>query len=141
VRAHGSSGSHAPRVSQMAKELDSAGEAFRVSTTVLLLPEFLPDLVEDDAVVLIAVQRPPFQQAEPSADSRDPIASPGSSPRSARAGSAPSPGTGNAHVCRALVEAVWSYRHRPAIGYQPAPRSEGQPVEVLAHARSARRLT
>ncbi len=41
---------------------------------------------------------------------------------------------GNAHVRRVLVEAAWSYRHRPAIGVELRRRSEGQAPEVLAYA-------
>jgi transposase len=46
--------------------------------------------------------------------------------------------TGNAHVRRVLVEAAWSYRHRPAIGINLRPRSEGQPPEALAYAWAAK---
>jgi len=35
--------------------------------------------------------------------------------------------TGNAHLRRVLVEAAWSYRHRPAIGINLRRRSQGQP--------------
>ncbi|HXF57998.1 MAG TPA: transposase, partial [Actinomycetota bacterium] len=42
--------------------------------------------------------------------------------------------TGNAHLRRVLVEAAWSYRHRPAIGPELRRRTEGQPPEVLAYA-------
>jgi transposase len=45
--------------------------------------------------------------------------------------------TGNAHVRRVLVEAAWSYRHRPAVGINLRRRSEGQPLEVLAYAWAA----
>ena len=45
--------------------------------------------------------------------------------------------TGNAHIRRVLVEAAWSYRHRPAIGINLRRRSEGQPPEVLAYAWAA----
>jgi transposase len=45
--------------------------------------------------------------------------------------------TGNAHVRRVLVEAAWSYRHRPVIGINLRRRSEGQPPEVLAYAWAA----
>jgi len=45
--------------------------------------------------------------------------------------------TGNAHVRRVLVEAAWSYRHRPAIGINLRRRSEGQPPDVLAYACAA----
>jgi transposase len=39
--------------------------------------------------------------------------------------------TGNAHLRRVLVEAAWSYRHKPAIGPVMRKRSEGQPPEIL----------
>ena len=45
--------------------------------------------------------------------------------------------TGNAHLRRVLVEAAWSYRHRPAIGINLRRRSQGQPPEVLAYAWAA----
>lgn len=45
--------------------------------------------------------------------------------------------TGNAHLRRVLVEAAWSYRHRPGIGIEHRRRSEGQPPEVLAYAWAA----
>lgn len=40
---------------------------------------------------------------------------------------------GNAHVRRVLVEAAWSYRHKPTIGYALQRRQKGQPPEVIAH--------
>lgn len=45
--------------------------------------------------------------------------------------------TGNAHIRRVLVEAAWSYRHRPAVGVGLRKRSEGQPQEVLAYSWAA----
>lgn len=44
---------------------------------------------------------------------------------------------GNAHLRRVLVEAAWSYRHRPAVGVELRRRSQGQPAEVLAYAWAA----
>jgi len=41
---------------------------------------------------------------------------------------------GNAHLRWVLVEAAWSYRHRPGIGVELRKRSEGQPPEVVAYA-------
>lgn len=41
--------------------------------------------------------------------------------------------TGNAHLRRVLVEAAWSYRHRPAIGAELRRRSDGQSPEILAY--------
>jgi transposase len=45
--------------------------------------------------------------------------------------------TGNAHLRRILVEAAWSYRHRPYVGQALAQRLEGQPPEVIAYAWAA----
>ena len=45
--------------------------------------------------------------------------------------------TGNRHVRRVLVEAAWSYRHRPHVGVGLARRNEGQPHEVVAHCYNA----
>jgi transposase len=45
--------------------------------------------------------------------------------------------TGNAHLRRILVEAAWSYRHRPYIGQALAERLQGQPPEVIAYAWTA----
>jgi transposase len=45
--------------------------------------------------------------------------------------------TGNAHIRRVLVEAAWSYRHRPAVGDKLKKRLEGQPPEVVAYAWAA----
>jgi transposase len=45
--------------------------------------------------------------------------------------------TGNAHVRRVLVEAAWSYRHRPAVGVTLRRRSQDQPPEVLAYCWAA----
>jgi len=45
--------------------------------------------------------------------------------------------TGNAHLRRVLVEAAWSYRHRPAVGAHLAKRLEGQEPEVVAYAWAA----
>ncbi len=41
--------------------------------------------------------------------------------------------TGNRHVRRVLVEAAWSYRHRPYVGASLARRNQGQPHEVVDH--------
>lgn len=38
--------------------------------------------------------------------------------------------TGNAHLRRVVVEAAWSYRHRPSIGFTLRKRQEGQSEEV-----------
>jgi transposase len=38
--------------------------------------------------------------------------------------------SGNAHLRRIIVESVWSYRHRPAIGARLRKRQEGLPSEI-----------
>jgi transposase len=45
--------------------------------------------------------------------------------------------TGNAHLRRIVVEAAWSYRHRPAIGPTLRQRQAGQSAEVTAIAWKA----
>jgi len=45
--------------------------------------------------------------------------------------------TGNAHLRRVLVEAAWTYRHRPVLGPRVRRRQEGQPASVLEIARKA----
>lgn len=45
--------------------------------------------------------------------------------------------TGNAHLRRVLVEAAWSYRHKPFVRPAMAKRSEGQAPEVLAYSWQA----
>ena len=40
--------------------------------------------------------------------------------------------TGNAHLRRVLVEAAWTYRHKPYVRPAMAARSAGQPPDVLA---------
>lgn len=45
--------------------------------------------------------------------------------------------TGNAHLRRVLVEAAWSYRHKPFVRPAMAKRSEGQPPHVLAYSWQA----
>jgi transposase len=45
--------------------------------------------------------------------------------------------TGNGHVRRLLVEAAWSYRHRPALGERIRQALEGQPPAVVEYARKA----
>lgn len=45
--------------------------------------------------------------------------------------------SGNRHVRRVLVEAAWSYQHRPYVGAGLKARSQGQPPEVLAHCWAA----
>ena len=45
--------------------------------------------------------------------------------------------TGNRHARRVLVEAAWSYRHRPYVGATLARRTQGQPREVVAHCYNA----
>lgn len=47
--------------------------------------------------------------------------------------------TGNGHIRRALVQACWQYRHRPAVGVRLRKRREGQPERVLAIAEKAER--
>ena len=44
---------------------------------------------------------------------------------------------GNGHVRRALVEAAWGYRHRPAVSAHIARRRKGQPAEIIAIADRA----
>jgi transposase len=39
--------------------------------------------------------------------------------------------TGNAHLRRVLVEAAWTYRHRPALGTRLRQRQKDQPATVL----------
>jgi transposase len=45
--------------------------------------------------------------------------------------------TGNGHVRRLLVEAAWSYRHRPALGERIQAALKGQPPAVVEYARKA----
>lgn len=45
--------------------------------------------------------------------------------------------TGNSHVRRTLIEASWSYRHRPALGPKARQALANQPSEVVAIARKA----
>lgn len=45
--------------------------------------------------------------------------------------------TGNRHVRRVLVEAAWTYRHRPNVGRGLSKRHQGQPPEALAYCWSA----
>ena len=47
--------------------------------------------------------------------------------------------TGNGHIRRALVQACWQYRHRPAVGVKLRKRREGQPERVLSVAEKAER--
>jgi transposase len=50
--------------------------------------------------------------------------------------------TGNAHIRRVLVEAAWSYRHRPYVGQALAKRLQNQPPEIIAYSWAAQcRLT
>ena len=49
--------------------------------------------------------------------------------------------SGNRHVRRALVNAAWNYRHRPAVGAGLRKRRQGQPAPILALAdRAQKRL-
>ena len=45
--------------------------------------------------------------------------------------------TGNAHIRRVLVEAAWSYRHRPYVSQALAKRLENQPPEIVAYSWAA----
>jgi transposase len=45
--------------------------------------------------------------------------------------------TGNSHVRRLLVEAAWSYRHRPAFGPRLKEALRTQPTDVTAYAKKA----
>lgn len=45
--------------------------------------------------------------------------------------------TGNSHVRRILVEAAWSYRHRPAMGPRTKKALEGQPPNVTTYTKKA----
>jgi transposase len=45
--------------------------------------------------------------------------------------------TGNRHIRRVLVEAAWSYRHRPAVGRELAQRLAGCSPEVAAYSWAA----
>jgi transposase len=44
---------------------------------------------------------------------------------------------GNTHCRHVLVQAAWSYRHRPAVGAAHKKRQQGQAPEVIAHAWKA----
>jgi len=44
---------------------------------------------------------------------------------------------GNSHCRHVLVQAAWSYRHRPAISADVKRRQTGQPPGVIAHAWKA----
>ena len=49
--------------------------------------------------------------------------------------------SGNRHVRRALVNAAWHYRHRPAVGRTLRQRRQGQPAPIIALAdRAQQRL-
>ena len=41
---------------------------------------------------------------------------------------------GNSRCRHVLVQAAWSYRHRPAVGLELKKRQRGQPPEVIGHA-------
>jgi len=45
--------------------------------------------------------------------------------------------TGNAHLRRVLVEAAWTYRHRPALGRRVRQRQAEQPARVVETAWKA----
>jgi transposase len=45
--------------------------------------------------------------------------------------------TGNARCRHVVVQAAWSYRHRPALGAALRKRQAGQPADVVAHAWKA----
>ncbi len=45
--------------------------------------------------------------------------------------------TGNSRCRHVVVQAAWSYRHRPAIGRALRARQAGQPPDVVAHAWKA----
>jgi transposase len=44
---------------------------------------------------------------------------------------------GNSHCRHVLVQAAWSYRHRPQVGTHLKARQQGQPVAVITHAWKA----
>jgi len=44
---------------------------------------------------------------------------------------------GNRHCRHILVQAAWSYRHRPQVGTHLKGRQQGQPASVIAHAWKA----
>ena len=44
---------------------------------------------------------------------------------------------GNSRCRHVLVQAAWSYRHRPAVGLELKKRQRGQPPEVIGHAWKA----
>jgi transposase len=44
---------------------------------------------------------------------------------------------GNTHCRHVLVQAAWSYRHRPTVGAPLKKRQQGQPPQVIAHAWKA----
>jgi len=44
---------------------------------------------------------------------------------------------GNSHCRHVLVQATWSYRHRPAVGAPLKKRQQSQPPQVIAHAWKA----
>ncbi len=40
--------------------------------------------------------------------------------------------TGNRHIRKLLIEAAWSYRHKPAVGRDLKRRQKGQPTNILS---------
>ena len=44
---------------------------------------------------------------------------------------------GNSHCRHVLVQAAWSYRHRPQVGTHLKARQQGQPAAVVTHAWKA----
>nr|CDQ31673.1 Transposase IS116/IS110/IS902 family protein [Virgibacillus halodenitrificans] len=40
--------------------------------------------------------------------------------------------TGNRHIRKLLIEAAWSYRHKPAVGRDLQKRQQGQPTNILS---------
>ncbi|WP_228552381.1 transposase [Gracilibacillus salitolerans] len=40
--------------------------------------------------------------------------------------------TGNRHIRKLLIEAAWSYRHKPAVGRDLKRRQNGQPTNILS---------
>lgn len=45
--------------------------------------------------------------------------------------------TGNSHARRVLIEAAWSYRHRPAFGPRAREALRGQPADIAEYARKS----
>lgn len=128
----------AERIKRLEKAIDVAAEAAPPQMrAVIAALQALRGIAKVSAVTVVAE----LGQLSRFASARQLMGYSGLVPSEHSSGQSTSRGgitkTGNAHLRRVLVESAWTYRHRPAIGYELKRRQSDLPDDVKAMAWKA----